>query len=139
MKQVGYMGYHPEQAPNGEFSTVAMSEGDKAAGWTEQPVYISEPESGAEQPKFDCLAKAEAEGQPKPFVLIASDPLAAWLVDIWEAASRGDLYGALGAFYGMADTSVGRFASEPRSEAKLTSAANIAMDMRNYRIAKGLK
>lgn len=91
------------------------------------------------EPEFDCAGKAEAEGQPKPFVLIASDPLAPWLVDIWTAASRGDIYGALGAFYGMADTTIGRYAGEPRSEAKIDSAETIAMDMRNWRVQKGLR
>lgn len=91
------------------------------------------------QPEFDCAGKAEREGQPRPFVLIASDPLAPWLVDIWEAMSRSNVAEALGAFYGMVDTNANRYAETPRSSAKLDSASTIAMDMRNYRIAKGLK
>lgn len=91
------------------------------------------------QPEFDCAGKAEREGQPKPFVLIASDPLAPWLVDVWAAMSRGDVSGALGAFYGMVDTCGHRYASEPRNAAKVDSADNIAMDMRNWRIEKGLR
>jgi hypothetical protein len=92
-----------------------------------------------EQPEFDCLAKAEAEGQPKPFVLIASDPLAPWLIELWTASSEGDVYGAISAFAGMLDTSVDRFAENPRSSAKLDSARAISTDMRNWRIGKGLK
>jgi hypothetical protein len=91
------------------------------------------------EPEFDCAGKAEREGQPKPFVLIASDPLAPWLIEQWEAMSRGDIAGALGAFYGMVDTCSLRYTSEPRSQAKLDSAATIAMDMRNWRIERGLK
>ena len=92
-----------------------------------------------DQPEFDCIGKAEREGQPQPFSLIASDPLAPWLIDIWTAASRGDIYGALGAFYGMADTTIPRYAAEPRTDAKLDSAEQIALDMRNWRIEKGLQ
>ena len=91
------------------------------------------------QMEFDCAGKAESEGQPKPFTLIASDPLAPWLVDIWVAMSRGDVAGALGAFYGMVDINVNRYGINPRSEAKLDSAEVIAMDMRNWRREKGLK
>lgn len=91
------------------------------------------------EPEFDCAGKAEAEGQPKPFVLIASDPLAPWLVDIWGYMSRGDTVGAVLAFGGMVDTCTMRYAGEPRSEAKIDSAETIAMDMRNWRIEKGLK
>ena len=91
------------------------------------------------EPEFDCAGKAEREGQPKPFTLIASDPLAPWLVDIWVEMSRGNIFGALGAFYGMVDTSGSRYQSEPRSQAKLESAETIANDMRNYRHDKGLK
>lgn len=92
-----------------------------------------------EQPEFDCAGKADREGQPAPFVLIASDPLAPWLVDIWAAASDGDIYGVIAAFHGMTDTSVDRYAETPRSSAKIDSARNIAMNMRNWRITKGLK
>lgn len=92
-----------------------------------------------EQPEFDCAGKAEREGQPKPFVLIASDPLAPWLVEMWEAMSRSDIAGALGAFYGMVDTQANRYAETPRSAAKLNSAEEIARNMRNWRIAKGLR
>lgn len=91
------------------------------------------------EPEFDCMGKAEAEGQPKPFTLIASDPLAPWLVEIWTALSRADVPGALGAFYGMVDTNVVRYSENPRSTSKLDSAEVIAMDMRNWRIAKGLR
>ena len=99
----------------------------------------SKPTMTEEQPEFDCAGKAEREGQPKPFVLIASDPLAPWLVDIWEAVSRGDTSGALGAFYGMIDCNETRYLENPRSSAKLDSASRMAMDMRNWRIEKGLK
>lgn len=92
-----------------------------------------------DQPEFDCAAKAEAEGQPKPFVLIASDPTAPWLIDIWEAVSRGDTEGALGNFYGMIDTCIERYKQNPRSSAKLDSASEISMNMRNWRIERGLK
>ncbi len=91
------------------------------------------------EPEFDCAGKAEAEGQPKPFTLIASDPLAPWLVDMWVAMSRGDLVGATLAFAGMVDTNANRYAGEPRSEAKLDSAEVISIDMRNWRIEKGMK
>lgn len=92
-----------------------------------------------EQPEFDCAGKAERDGQPAPFVLIASDPLAPWLVEMWACASRGDIYGAFGSFYGMADTTIERYAKEPRSSAKINSAENIAMLMRNWRINNNLK
>lgn len=92
-----------------------------------------------EQPEFDCAGKAEREGQPKPFVLIASDPLAPWFVEMWAAASEGDIYGVISCFAGMTDTSVDRYAETPRSSAKLDSARAIAIDMRNWRINKGLK
>ena len=92
-----------------------------------------------EQPEFDCAAKAEREGQPKPFTLIASDPLAPWLIEMWVSMSRGDVPGALGAFYGMVDTNTNRYVENPRSEAKLDSADEIVMNMRNWRIEKGLK
>lgn len=92
-----------------------------------------------EQPEFDCAAKAEREGQPKPFTLIASDPLAPWLIDVWAAISRGDIAGALGAFYGMVDTCSMRYASEPRADDKIDSAEAIAMNMRNWRHEHGLK
>lgn len=91
------------------------------------------------EPEFDCAGKAEAEGQPKPFTLIASDPLAPWLVEVWVAMSRGDIPGALGAFYGMVDTNTVRYTGNPRSEAKLDSAEVIANNMRNWRIEKGLR
>lgn len=38
-KIIGYMGFHPAQAPDGEFSTMALALADKKAGWTEKPVY----------------------------------------------------------------------------------------------------
>ena len=91
------------------------------------------------EPEFDCIGKAEAEGQPKPFSLIASDPLAPWLVEVWTAMSRGDPIGALGAFYGMVDTCSSRYAADPRSNEKLDSAEEIAMDMRNWRIERGMR
>lgn len=92
-----------------------------------------------EQPEFDCAGKAEREGQPKPFVLIASDPLAPWLVEMWAAMSQGNISGALGAFYGMVDTNEQRYSHEPRAASKLDSAEEIARNMRNWRIAKGLR
>ncbi len=91
------------------------------------------------QPEFDCAGKAEREGQPSPFVLIASDPLAPWLVEVWAAMSRGDVPTALGNFYGMVDTNVNRYLSDPRKPEKLDNAERIAMDMRNWRISKGLR
>ncbi len=91
------------------------------------------------EPEFDCAGKAEAEGQPTPFTLIASDPLAPWLVDMWVAMSRGDIAMAVNEFAGMVDTCVNRYAGEPRSQAKLDSAEVIATDMRNWRIEKGMK
>lgn len=93
----------------------------------------------ASQLEFDCAAKAEREGQPKPFVLIASDPTAPWLVRMWEAVSRGDTEGALGSFHGMIDSCIQRYKDNPRSAEKLESAAEIAMNMRNWRIEKELK
>jgi hypothetical protein len=92
-----------------------------------------------EEPEFNCAGKAEREGQPKPFVLIASDPLAPWLVEIWEALSRSDVGGALSAFAGMVDVNANRYAENPRTSAKLNSAALIAVDMRNWRLRQGLK
>ena len=90
------------------------------------------------EPEFDCAGKAEREGQPKPFTLIASDPLAPWLVDVWASMSRGDISGALGAFYGMVDTNEIRYCSNPRSAAKVESAETISNDMRHWRREKGL-
>lgn len=100
---------------------------------------IDAPFAASKQPEFDCLGKALSEQQPAPFVLIASDSLAPWLVDIWTACSEGDIYGAILAFGGMTDTSVDRFAENPRSSAKLDSAKSISTNMRNWRIGKGLK
>lgn len=91
------------------------------------------------QLEFDCAAKAEREGQPKPFVLIASDPTAPWLIEIWEAVSRGDTETALGCFAGMVDTCINRYKQNPRSADKLDSAAEIAINMRNWRLEKSLK
>jgi hypothetical protein len=91
------------------------------------------------QPEFDCIGKAEREGQPKPFTLIASDPLAPWLVEMWACMSRGDIADALGAFYGMVDTCSIKYAETPRSSAKVESAEEIAMNMRKWRIENGLR
>lgn len=91
------------------------------------------------QKEFDCIGKAEAEGQPEPFSLIASDPLAPWMVEMWAAMSRGDVTGALGAFYGMVDTNTIRYTENPRRHDKIDNAENMAMAMRNWRIEKGLR
>lgn len=91
------------------------------------------------EPEFDCIGKAEAEGQPEPFSLIASDPLAPWLVDVWACMSRGDVPGALGAFYGMVDTNTVRYTESPRREDKIINAEHMAMNMRNWRIKQGLR
>ncbi len=92
-----------------------------------------------EQLEFDCAAKAEREGQPKPFTLIASDPLAPWLVEMWVAMSRSNIAEALGAFYGMVDSCSNRYAETPRSANKLESAEIIVMNMRNWRNSHNLK
>jgi hypothetical protein len=91
-----------------------------------------------EQPEFDCIAKAEREGQPRPFSLIASDPLAPWLVEMWASVSRGDVISALGEFYGMIDSCGGRYGAEPRRHDKISNAEQIAMDMRNWRTQHNL-
>jgi hypothetical protein len=91
------------------------------------------------QGEFDCIGKAEREGQPEPFSLIASDPLAPWHIDMWAAMSRGDIAGALGAFYGMVDTCSARYAENPRNQDKINNAEDMAMNMRNWRIERGLK
>lgn len=90
------------------------------------------------EPEFDCIGKAEREGQPEPFSLIASDPLAPWLVEVWAAMSRGDVSGALGAFYGMVDTNEIRYINNPRRQDKINNAEEMAMNMRNWRIEQGL-
>ena len=90
-------------------------------------------------PEFDCIGKAEREGQPEPFSLIASDPLSPWLVEMWAAMSRGDVTGALGSFYGMVDTNAIRYAEQPRRQDKVNNAEDMAIAMRNWRIEKGLK
>ena len=90
------------------------------------------------QPEFDCIGKAEAEGQPEPFSLIASDPLAPWLVDVWASMSRGDIATALGSFYGMVDTCSTKYAKNPRRQDKINNAEDMALNMRNWRIERGL-
>lgn len=95
--------------------------------------------SGQEQPEFDCIGKAEREGQPEPFSLIASDPLAPWLVEMWAAMSRGDIPSALGSFYGMVDTCSIRYTDNPRRQDKINNAEDMAVAMRNWRIEHGLK
>lgn len=40
MKIIGYMGFHPTEAPNGEFATTSLTDADKAAGWSEKPVAV---------------------------------------------------------------------------------------------------
>lgn len=35
----GYMGFHATEAPGGEFETTPLTDADKAAGWSEIPLY----------------------------------------------------------------------------------------------------
>lgn len=85
----------------------------------------------------DCYFKAEKD-EPK-FTLIARDPLAPWLVDMWVAMRRGDLNGALLSFAAMSDVCIRRYEIEPTDMDKLESADEIAINMRSYRLVKNLK
>lgn len=64
MKLVGYMGYHPTEAPRGAFETTSMTEADKKAGWTEKPVYVFEDAELSDEAKHCAgrLRMALAEG-----------------------------------------------------------------------------
>lgn len=35
----GYMGFHPDHAPFGEFEATPLTDADKQAGWSEIPLY----------------------------------------------------------------------------------------------------
>lgn len=91
-----------------------------------------------EQIEFDCMAKAEAEGQPKPFVLIASDPIAADLVNLWAMLSEGNPLGAIQHFGYMVNNSAASYCANPRSPEKIQSAKLIAEEMEFWRDEKGL-
>ncbi len=90
------------------------------------------------QPNLPGL-NSPLEAGEDTFSLRGRDPLAPWLVEIWHAMSCGDISAALGSFYGMVDTNIARYSSDPRSAQKLDSAEQIVMDMRNWRIERGLK
>lgn len=91
-----------------------------------------------EQIEFDCIGKAEAEGQPKPFSLIASDPMAADLVNLWAMLSSGNPLGAMELFAHMVNNSAASFATKPRSPEKIDSAERMARDFEEWREDKGL-
>ncbi len=90
-----------------------------------------------DQPEFDCMAKAEAEGQPKPFVLIASDALAPNMIKLWAMLSQGDIIGALELFAKIVANEAGIYATQPRSSDKIMSAEAIADAMAEWRREKG--
>lgn len=90
------------------------------------------------QPEFDCLGKAEAEGQPEPFVLIASDALAPSLIELWAMLSSADIIGALELFAKIVANEAGIYCTEPRREDKLGNATRIANDMKQWREENGL-
>lgn len=90
------------------------------------------------QIEFDCVAKAEAEGQPKPFSLIASDPLAADMINLWVMLSSGNPLGAIEHFAHMVNNSAASFAVNPRSREKLDSAEAMANEFEGWREEKGL-
>lgn len=43
-KLVGYLQFHEKRAPRGEFEKLALTDGDRKAGWTQQAVYVDEEE-----------------------------------------------------------------------------------------------
>jgi hypothetical protein len=90
-----------------------------------------------EQLELDCYHKAEPD-EPK-FTLLARDPLSPWLVEMWAAMRRGDLVSSTLAFAGMVDTCAMKYENyEGVGATKINSAEQIAVDIRNFRIARKL-
>lgn len=90
------------------------------------------PDVEPKQLEFDCAAKADREGQPKPFVLIASDPLAPNMVNLWGHLSNGDLAAAIACFGGLVNDAA-QYSREPRNHDKVYSAFRIAHNMKLWR------
>lgn len=80
--------------------------------------------------KFDCYANAEPD-EPM-FVLLARDPLAAFLVSIWSKVRYGDVEAASAVFMKMLHTAGVQYALEPDT-AKASEAIECAMAMFEWR------
>jgi len=80
--------------------------------------------------KFDCHAKAEDE-EPL-FTLLARDPLAHGLVELWAHLRSGSIYEAVFCF-GYLCAQVGRVTElEAPDSPKVTEAMSCAADMRTW-------
>ncbi len=92
-----------------------------------------------QQLELDCYHKAEAD-EPK-FTLLARDPLAAYLVALWECFRKGDTANAVCIFADIVAEPAYKYRSDPSSRSsveKLASAMRITRDMIAWREAKGL-
>ncbi len=38
-RQCGWLQFHPSEAPKGDLETQSLTEGDKLAGWVQEPIY----------------------------------------------------------------------------------------------------
>jgi hypothetical protein len=90
------------------------------------------------QLELDCYHKAEAEGQPKPFTLIASDALAPNMIKLWALLSQGDIISGLELFSKIVANEAGIYANNPRRPEKTAEANAIANEMIEWRQEKGL-
>jgi hypothetical protein len=85
----------------------------------------------------DCYHKAE-EGEPK-FTLLARDPLAPFMVALWAAMRAGDIGSALSIFSDMNSDAGYKYTKEPSDANKVNSASFIAVEMNEWREAKGME
>lgn len=90
------------------------------------------------QLELDCYHKAEAEGQPKPFTLIASDALAPNMIRLWCRLSEGNIIGAIELFAGLVGTDAASYSFNPRRPEKIEQAEAIAAEMADWREETGL-
>lgn len=85
----------------------------------------------------DCYHKAE-EGEPK-FTLLARDPLAPFMVALWAAMRAGDTGSALSIFADMNSDPGHQYSRNPSAPTKINGASDIAVQMNDWRKAKGME